>query len=103
MSVKKLKAFCKSVNIAAELDDEMLSKIGKQVLLGFEEDEKSNSEWLSDIKRVEELASLKTTKKSFPLANSANIKLPLITKACYEFSSRVHPEIIRDDKVVKPK
>ncbi len=103
MSVKRLKEICKSVNIASELDEELLSKIGQDVLSGFNEDLQSNQEWLSDIKRVEELASLISVKKSYPLPNSANIKLPLITKACTEFASRVHPEIVRDSKVVKPR
>lgn len=103
MSVKKLKQYAASANIAAELDNEQLVRIGQQVLLGFKEDEKSNEEWLSDIKRIEELANLKSVRKSTPLPNSANVKLPLITKACYEFSSRVHPEIVRDDKIVKPR
>jgi len=103
MSVKRLKEICKSLNIASELDEELLSKIGQSVLEGFEEDLQSNQEWLQDIKRIEELASLKSVKKSYPLPNSANIKLPLITKACYEFSSRIHPEIVRDMKVVKPR
>ncbi len=103
MSVKRLKEISRSVNIASELDEDLLCKIGQDVLSGFDEDMQSNQEWLSDIKRIEELASLKSVKKSYPLPNSANVKLPLITKACYEFASRIHPEIVRDNKVVKPR
>lgn len=103
MSVKMLKGFTRSVNIASELSEEQLNKIGQQVLLGFNEDERSNAEWLGDIKMIEELASLKSAKKNQPLPNSANIKLPLITKACYEYASRVHPELVKDDKIVKPR
>lgn len=101
MSIKKLKEYAKSINIASEFDQEFLDKIGQQVLAGFREDFNSNEEWLSDVKRVEELASLKSVKKSYPLPNSANVKLPIITKACYEFAARTGPEIIRDGEVVK--
>lgn len=103
MSVKRLKELSRSFNIASELEEDRLTSIGQQVIKDFEEDMSSCSEWLENIKRIEELASLKSVKKSYPLPNSANIKLPLITKACYEFASRVHPEIVRDDKVVKPR
>lgn len=103
MSIKQLKKYAKSVNIASEFDEDYLNKVGSQVLEGFREDLNSNQEWLNDVKRVEELASLKSVKKSTPLPNSANVKLPIISKACYEFSSRVGPEIVKDDQVVKTK
>jgi chaperonin GroES len=101
--VKKLKEYAGMINIAdeAKLDKEELMKIGDKVLKGFNDDLDSSSEWLSDVKKVEDLASLVCKKKNTPLPNSANIKYPLITKACYEFSSRTYPEIIRDGSVVK--
>lgn len=102
-TIEQLKAFAASVNVASELDKEELDRIGQRVLLGFNEDMKSMEEWLEDVKKVEELASLVTKPKNTPLPNSANVKLPIITKACYEFSSSTYPEIIRDDKLVKVK
>lgn len=89
------------VNIASELSEEKLLEIGNRVAYGFQEDLSSQSEWLSDVKRVIELSTLKSHKKSTPLSNSANVKMPIITKACYEFSSRAYPEIINDGKLVK--
>lgn len=88
-------------NICCELDENKLVKIGQDVREGFEADLKSSQEWLEDVKKVEELVSLVSKKKTKPLPNSANIKYPLITKACYEFSSRTYPELIRDGKVAK--
>lgn len=96
----KLNQFISLDNIAEELSEEELSKIGNKILAGFQEDLSSSQEWLNDVKKVEELASLISKKKNIPLPNSANIKFPLITKACYEFSSRTYPEIIRDGRVV---
>jgi hypothetical protein len=101
MSVKLFKKFAKLDNISPELDDQDLLKIGQQVTKGYEDDLASSAEWLADVKKVEDLVALFSKKKSHPLPNSANIKYPLITKACYEFSSRTYPEIIRDCKVVK--
>jgi hypothetical protein len=102
-NLSTLKEFIKMDNIADEggIDKDELLKIGNKVLVGFGDDLSSSAEWLSDVKKVEELAALVTKKKSTPLPNSANIKYPLITKACYEFSSRTYPEIIKDGRVVK--
>jgi chaperonin GroES len=101
MSIEKLKKYAASVNVATELSEQKLQEIGDRVLLGFREDFESMSEWLSEVKQVEELASLVSKKKSTPLPNSANVKLPIITKAVYEFSSTTLPEIIKDDKIVQ--
>lgn len=103
MSIDLLKQYADSINLAHMLDDDLLAKIGQQVLQGYQEDLKSNDEWLADIKKVEELAKLASAKKSTPLPNSANVKFPIITKACYEFVSRTSPEIVKDGKVVKIK
>lgn len=103
MSVKKLKEYIDMDNIADSLDDEQLRLIGQHVLMGYDEDKHSMTDWLSDAKKVTELASLKATKKTTPLPTSANIKVPVITKAMYEFSSRIMPEIIKDGTVVMTK
>lgn len=107
--VKKLKSFTSLKNLVEEADlstdddshENVVKKIGDKVMSGYKADLESMSEWLSDIKKVEELASMYARKKNTPLPNSANIKFPLITKAAYEFSSRTYPEIIKDGKVVK--
>lgn len=103
MSDSKLKQYAGMINIAEEasLSEEQLLKIGSRVMFGFNEDLSSCSEWLSDVKKIEDLASLQAKNKTTPLPTSANIKYPLITKACYEFSSRTYPEIVRDGKIVK--
>lgn len=101
--IKKLKEFAKMDNIVKEgnLDPKEIEKIGNRVLTGFKTDFNSMTEWLADVKKVEELSTLASKKKGQPLPNSANVKYPLITKAVYEFSSRTYPEIIKDGKVVK--
>ena len=88
-------------NIADDLSEDELKDIGQRIQAGFDEDHNSMQDWLIDVKKVMDLASLKANKKSYPLPESANIKFPIITKAAYEFSSRTYPEIIRDGRVVK--
>lgn len=99
--MKSLKELVNLDNIAEELDEKELEKIGQHILAGFNEDLNSASEWMQDVKKIMELASLKSTKKSTPLPDSANIKLPIITKAAYEYASRTYPEIVKDDKAVR--
>ncbi len=101
MSIEQLKKYSEMVNIAEDLDSEKLLEIGKKVLAGYEDDLSSQQEWINDVERVIELSTLKSTKKTTPLPNSANVKMPIITKACNEFHSRAYPEIIRDGKIVK--
>lgn len=101
MSKDILTKYAKMVNIAEDLDDKQLSDIGHKVLTGYEDDLASCQEWMNDAKKVTEIASLKTSKKSHPLPESANIKFPVITKAALEFQSRTYPEVVKDGKVVK--
>jgi len=101
--MKSLTKFIESNNIAEDLDDEDLRRISEQVDVGYKADLDSSAEWLSDVKRVEELAILMSKKKSYPFPNAANIKFPIITKAVFEFSSRTYPEIVKDGQIVKSK
>ena len=101
MSLKKLKEYAGSINIAHDLSKEQLDEIQRKVMLGFTEDLNSMQEWLSDVGKIEELTSLKSVKKSTPLPNSSNVKIPIITKACYEFASRTYPAIFKDKQLVK--
>lgn len=101
MSIKKLKEYTKMVNIAESLDDDEVLAIGRKVIEGYEEDLTSMQDWLNDVKMIEELANLKAVKKSWPLPNSSNVKLPLITKACYEYQTKTYPLIFKDGKLVK--
>jgi chaperonin GroES len=97
----ELNKLLKMDNIAEDLDEDTLLKIGQRVKAGFDEDLNSSQEWMNDVKKVMELASLTATKKTTPLPDSANIKFPIIIKAAYEFSSRAYPEMVKDGQVVK--
>lgn len=101
MSKDILKAYEKLSNIAEELDDDQLQEISNTVLEGFQRDLTSMSEWHRQVDDAIKLASLLKEPKDTPYPNSANIKYPLITDACFQFAANTYPDIVQDGKVVK--
>lgn len=89
------------LNIAEDLDEDKLTEIAHLVLSGYEEDLKTNQEWLESVNDAQKLSKLTKEPKNYPLPNSANIKYPLITNACSQFAARTYPEIVKNGRVVK--
>jgi chaperonin GroES len=101
MISEKLLKFYESKNIAEELDDELLAKIGQRVCQDFDTDEGSRQEWLKMNEEAIKIAKQVLEEKSTPWPNAANVKYPLITSAVISFASRTYPELVRGDKVVQ--
>lgn len=97
---EKLKS---SNNIVELLDDEQLAHIASVVIDGYEIDEDSRLEWKHTVDKAMEIAKQIQTKKDFPWPGAANIKMPIITRACIDYASRTLPEIIQNDRIVKAK
>lgn len=91
----------KSENVAKLLEEKRLATIGQDVVHGYEIDEKSREEWRATIDKAMDIAKQITEQKSFPWPGAANIKMPIITKACIEYAARTMPEIIPGDRIVK--
>ena len=89
------------VNIAEELDDHELGRIGAQVIDGYEIDEDSRSEWYERVEKAMEIAKQTIESKNTPWPNASNVKYPLITKAAIDFAARTYPELVQNDRVVK--
>jgi chaperonin GroES len=100
LTIEQLQA---SDNIAELLDDEDLAEISSKVLKGLEIDEDSRKEWKERVDSAQEIAKQVTTAKNYPFENASNIKYPLITQAAIDFAARTYPEVIQNDRVVKPK
>ena len=98
-----LDEFIKSDNIAENIDDAKLKKIGNRCYQGYLTDEGSRKEWLEQTKSAIDLAKQVKKDKTFPWRGAANIKLPTITDAAIKFAARAYSEIIRDNQVVKAK
>ncbi len=91
----------KSKNVAELLDDKELALIGVNVVRGYEIDEDSRAEWKEVVDKAMDIAKQTITTKSFPWPGAANIKMPVITRACIDYAARTLPEIIQDEKLVK--
>jgi chaperonin GroES len=100
--------FVPKPDISADLEgvtddsgNEVLAKIGKQVLEGYELDKRSRSDWEKRSAEAMDLALQVTENKSWPWANAANVKLPLITTAAIQFHARAYPAIVPGQQIVK--
>ena len=100
IDIKDLKS---AVNIAEMLDNEELYSIADQICKGTKIDEDSKSEWQEIVDKSMEIAKQYTESKNYPWPNAANIKYPLMAQACIDFASRMMPQILQNDKIVKTK
>lgn len=96
-----LHRYARMDNIADVLSEEKLNELGMRVIQGFDKDLETQRQWLKSVDEAQKLAKLTKEPKNTPLPNSANIKHPLITQACYQFAARTYPELVHDNKVVK--
>jgi len=100
--LEQLIKYIESDNIAADLDDELLSEIGGRVIADYEIDLDSCSEWLKVNEEAIKMAKQVKEEKNFPWRGAANVKYPLITVGSIQFASRASQELINDNgEVVK--
>ena len=93
-SVQKTDEILSSTNVAEMLSKEELDKIGIDVVEGYEIDRRSRSDWETKYDNSLKLAAQVFEPKSFPWPGAANIKYPLLTTACLQFSSRAYPVLV---------
>lgn len=98
---EKLRKYIDMDNIAEDLDEKQLQKIGDLVAQGVQIDEDSREEWKNVMEDALKIAKQVKEEKTTPWPGAANVKYPLITNACIQFNSRTNPEIIQGDKVVR--
>lgn len=94
-----------SPNLAFELDEETLARIGAKVVEEYEIDLESRKAagWDERNKQAVNLAMQVREAKSFPWPGAANIKYPLITTAAIQFAARAYPAIVDGWNVAKGK
>jgi len=81
MSIERLQKFIGKTNIAEDLDEETLVKIGKRVMRQFKEDEESMEDWVKGVENGIEL--MKQEFESEP--GKSKYKDPLLTEASIAF------------------
>jgi chaperonin GroES len=89
-------------NIAENLDEDELTKIGSDCKKAFDEDLKSRKDWESEMEEWLKIAAQVREGKTFPWKDASNVKYPLISTAAMQFSARAYPSLVPgDNKVVK--
>ncbi|HMU97861.1 MAG TPA: hypothetical protein PKA15_03665 [Chitinophagales bacterium] len=102
MATEQLAKYIESINIARDLDEDTLKKIGDDVVRGFDVDIQSRSEWERNVDTWIDLAKLVSEKKTYPWPGAANIKYPLLATAAMQFAARAYPSLIpSNNNVVK--
>lgn len=89
-----------SPNIANDLKQEDLDRIGHYAMEGFNADLQSRVQWEERMRDALKLALQLREVKTFPWQNCSNIKFPLITVAAIAFHSRVYPALIQQPDIV---
>lgn len=91
------------LNLAEDLDEELLDKIGQELVRGYTSDLDSRSLWDDQNKEWMKLALQIKEEKSYPWPKAANIKYPLLTTAALQFSARAYPSLVPSFDIVKAK
>lgn len=98
---EQLVRWIKSKNIADELDDTELEKIGRRVIREFDIDDESRSDWLEENREAFKLAMQVAEEKTHPWPKASNVIFPLMTTAAVQFAARAYPAIVAGRNVVK--
>lgn len=90
-------------NLATELDEQTLIKVGDTVCEHFMTDLESRSEWESKYTKWLDMACQKIDHKTKPWVGAANVKYPLMTNAALQFNARVVPALMPNAEPVGAK
>jgi chaperonin GroES len=90
-----------SKNIAEDMDEDDLTKIGMDCKKGFEMDLQSRDSWEKDLDDWLALASQLRETKNFPWPKASNVKYPLVATAAMQFAARSYPSLIPGKNLVK--
>lgn len=100
--LEKLMEYMDSVNIAEDLDKQVLHKIGSEVKRGYDADEGSRDEWYDCLEDYVKLAKQVKENKTYPWPKASNVKYPLLSTAAMQFGARAYPSLVpSNESVVK--
>lgn len=80
--------------------DSVLTEIGDQVCIDFDNDDSSRREWKEGVQRSIKLFTNFLPRKTSPWDNASNINLPMLAVACLQFQARAFDAIIPPKGVV---
>lgn len=90
-----------NINIARDIDEDELRKIGQYVADSVEADDMSRSEWKKEVDQWMALATQIMEKKNTPWPNASNVKYPLLATATVQFHAQAFPALIPSTDIVK--
>jgi len=96
-----IQALYASKNIAKDLKEDVLTGIGHKCLEDFNQDLASRQPWESKMTDAMKIAIQMAEKKNTPWPGASNVKFPLLSIACIQFSSRVFPQLFATPRPVK--
>lgn len=99
--VDMLEAGMDGINLADTLPDDVVSKIGQDVVRDYRIDLDSLDEWRPRYERAMNVAMQVREAKTFPWPNAANVKFPILTTAAVQFQARAYPAIVDGSNLVK--
>jgi chaperonin GroES len=88
-------------NIAEDLDDDLLLKIGRCAVEGYTSDKDSMQEWVDGVELGLDLVKQEKESRSEPWAGAANFKSPTLMSAALKFSDRASTELLRGRDIAK--
>lgn len=97
----RLLAFIESDNIAKDLSEEELNRLGERVTTEYQVDKTSRNDWEMRTKDAMDLALQVVDEKNYPWPKASNVKFPLLTTAAIQFAARAYPAIISGRDVVR--
>lgn len=90
-----------TLNIADELEPELLGAIGQRVVREYDIDNETRSAWIEQTRAAMDLAMQVAKQKDYPWPKAANVIFPLMTTAAMQFAARAYPAIVNGRNVVK--
>jgi len=100
-NVKWLFDNLESINIASDLPEDVLTRLGMDVVYGYDCDKASRKDWEDKAQSGLDIAMQVMATKTTPWPNAANVKHPLIAVAAIQFAARAYPNIVKGTDVVK--
>ena len=100
MTVKILVDYISKMNIADDLDEDVLKAIGSRVKRQYEEDLTSMTDWLDAVKNGIDLMRQEYHTRSTPWDGASNYTDPILTEASLRFGDKATLELLKNKNLL---
>ena len=101
MSLLQLLGYVGKKNIANEIDEEELARIGEKVIEDAQRDLETMTEWKQYVDHGIELCKQEFAPKTDSIPNGSNFKSDILTSAANAFGNKAIVELMRDPNLIK--